>query len=108
LKRPNDSLDELRRASELEPEQARYAYVNAVALHSAGRSGDAIEALKKNLARHPNDRDTLLALIAFNRDAGDIVSALGYAEQLNSLTPDDINLTRLIQDLRNKAKPEVR
>jgi predicted CXXCH cytochrome family protein len=108
LKRPNDSLDELRRASELEPERARYAYVYAVALHSAGRSGDAIEALKKNLARHPNDRDTLLALIAFNRDAGDIVSALGYAEQLNSLTPDDINLTRLIQDLRNKAKPNVR
>jgi tetratricopeptide (TPR) repeat protein len=108
LKRPNDSLDELRRASEVEPERARYAYVYAVALHSAGRSGDAIEALKKNLARHPNDRDTLLALIAFNRDAGDIISALGYAEQLNSLTPDDINLTRLIQDLRNKAKPDVR
>jgi predicted CXXCH cytochrome family protein len=108
LKRPNDSLDELRRASELEPKRARYAYVYAVALHSGGRSGDAIEALKKNLARHPDDRDTLLALIAFNRDAGDIVSALGYAEQLNSLTPDDINLTRLIQDLRNKAKPDVR
>jgi predicted CXXCH cytochrome family protein len=108
LKRPNDSLGELRRASELEPERARYAYVYAVALHSAGRSDDAIEALKKNLARHPNDRDTLLALIAFNRDAGDTVSALGYAEQLNSLTPDDINLTRLIQNLRNKANPDVR
>jgi Flp pilus assembly protein TadD len=108
LKRPNGALDELRRASELEPERARYAYVYAVALHSAGRSGDAIEALKKNLARHPDDRDTLLALIAFNRDAGDIVSALGYAEQLNSLTPDDVNLTRLIQDLRNKAKSDVR
>ena len=107
LKRPNDSLDELRRASELEPERARYAYVYAVALHSGGRSGDAIEALKKSLARHPDDRDTLLALIAFNRDAGDIVSALSYAEQLNSLTPDDTNLTRLIQDLRNKA-PDVR
>jgi len=107
LKRPNDSLDELRLASELEPTRARYAYVYAVALHSGGRSGDAIEVLKKSLARHPDDRDTLLALIAFNRDAGDIVSALRYAEQLNSLTPDDMNLTRLIQDLRNKA-PDVR
>jgi predicted CXXCH cytochrome family protein len=108
LKRPNDSLDELRRAAELEPERARYAYVYAVALHSAGRGGDAIEALKKSVARHPDDRDTLLALVAFNRDAGDIVSALGYAEQLNGLAPDDPNLTRLIQDLRNKAKkPDV-
>jgi len=107
LKRPNDSLDELRRAAELEPERARYAYVYAVALHQAGRAGDAMEVLKKSLARHPDDRDTLLALVAFNRDAGDIVSALGYAEQLNSLAPDDPNLTRLIQDLRNKAKPDV-
>jgi hypothetical protein len=50
--------------------------------------------LKENLARHPADRDTLLALVTFNRDAGDIVSALGYAEQLNRIAPADPNLTR--------------
>ena len=33
LKRPDEALAELRRAAELEPEQARYAYVYAVALH---------------------------------------------------------------------------
>jgi hypothetical protein len=46
-------------------------------LHSAGRAGDAMVVLKENLARHPIDRDTLLALVTFNRDAGDIASALG-------------------------------
>ena len=104
LKRPDDALEELRRAAELDPARARYAYVYGVALHSAGRAGDAMAVLKENLARHPADRDTLLALVSFNRDAGDIVAALAYAEQLNRIAPADPNLTRLIQDLRNRAK----
>jgi predicted CXXCH cytochrome family protein len=104
LKRPDDALEELRHAAELDPDRARYAYVYGVALHSAGRGGDAMTVLRENLARHPADRDTLLALVTFNRDAGDIVSALGYAEQLNRIAPADPNLTRLLQDLRNRAK----
>jgi predicted CXXCH cytochrome family protein len=104
LKRPDDALEELRRAAELDPARARYAYVYGVALHSAGRAGDAMAALRDNLARHPADRDTLLALVSFNRDAGDIVAALAYAEQLNRIAPADPNLTRLIQDLRTRAK----
>ncbi len=104
LKRSDDALEELRRAAELDPARARYGYVYGVALHSAGRAGDAMAVLKDNVARHPADRDTLLALVSFNRDAGDIVAALGYAEQLNRIAPADPNLTRLIQDLRNRAK----
>jgi hypothetical protein len=60
--------------------------------------------LNENLTRHPADRDTLLALVAFNRDAGDFVSALRYAEQLSSIAPADPNLTRLIEDLGNTTK----
>ena len=107
LKRPDEALDELRRAAELEPERARYAYVYAVALHSAGRGGDAIAVLKENLARHPDDRDTLLALVTFSRDAGDLATALEYAEQLTRTAPGDPNLARLLQDLRNRVKPDA-
>src|SRR4029079_16173514 len=82
LKRLNEALDELRRAAELAPEQARYAYVYAVALHSAGRGSEAMTALKDSLARHHDDRETLLALISFSCDAGDPRTALEYAEQL--------------------------
>ena len=39
LKRSDEALAEFRRASELEPDRARYAYVYAVGLHSAGRVG---------------------------------------------------------------------
>jgi predicted CXXCH cytochrome family protein len=104
LKRSEDALEELRQAAELDPARARYTYVYGVGLHSAGRAGHAMAVLKQNLARHPADRDTLLALITFNRDAGDIAAALGYAEQLSHIAPDDPNLARLLHDLRNRTK----
>ena len=84
------------------PIGARYAYVYAVALHSAGRVGDAIAALKQNLARHPRDRDTLSALVSFHREINDVASALEYAERLSLIMPEDQNLARLIQELRRQ------
>jgi predicted CXXCH cytochrome family protein len=107
LKRGDEALGELRRAAEIDPSQARYVYVYAVASHSAGRTSEAMTGLKENLARHPADRDTLLALVTFSRDAGDVGSALEYAERLARIDPNDRNLAGLIQDLRRQAiKPK--
>jgi tetratricopeptide (TPR) repeat protein len=103
LKRSDEALGELREAAELDPGQARYAYVYAVALHSASRGSEAMTALKENLAHHPDDRDTLLALIGFSRDSGDISSALDFAERLERIVPDAPGLTGLIQDLRRQV-----
>jgi tetratricopeptide (TPR) repeat protein len=103
LKRQDEALDEFRRATEIEPGRARYAYVYAVALNSKGRVSDAIAVLEGSLARDPNDRDTLLALVSFSRDAGNIVAALGYAERLARLAPNDRDLANMIQDLRRRA-----
>ena len=58
------------------------AHVYAVGLHSAGRGGEASDRSERNLARRPGDRETLLALISFSRDAGDVLTALDYAERL--------------------------
>jgi Flp pilus assembly protein TadD len=99
-KRLSDALPELRRAAELEPERARYAYVYAVALHSAGQPQEAITVLKQTLIGHPNDRDTLLALISFSRAAGDPKTALEYAERLNRIAPDDPEIKKLLDLLR--------
>ena len=90
----------MRRASEIEPERARYTFVYAVALHSTGQKENSITVLEENLARHPSDRDTLMALISFHRGAGHIASALKYAQQLAVITPEDKDLIRLIEDLR--------
>ncbi|MGY3621420.1 putative CXXCH cytochrome family protein [Bradyrhizobium sp. USDA 10063] len=103
-KRPDDALNEFRAASELEPDRSRYAYVYAVALHSSGRIGESIEVLKANLARHPDDRESLSALVSFSRDSGNIAAALEYAERLSRLFPNDRELTRLTDDLRARLK----
>ncbi len=103
LKRQDEALAELARAAELEPDRARYAYVYAVALDASGRRSDAIQALKDNIARHPADRDTLSALVNFNRDAGDHAAALIYAEQLAKIEPNNAELKTLIDTLRSQA-----
>jgi Flp pilus assembly protein TadD len=66
-------------------------------------------ALKEGLSKNPNDRDTLMALITFSRQAGDAGSALEYAERLARMAPDDRGLGALIQDLRSQvSKPNAR
>jgi Flp pilus assembly protein TadD len=107
LKRLDAALDELRLAAQLAPEQARYAYVYAVALNSAGRASEAISVLTDSLSRHPDDRDTLLALISFAREGGDIPSALAYAQKLARIAPTDPNVTRLLQDLERQNRPST-
>ena len=103
-KRPDDAIGEFRTATELEPNRSRYAYVYAVALRSSGHNDESMKVLRDNLARHPDDRDTLLALATFNRDAGDIGAALEYVERLSRITPNDPNLARLTDDLRARLK----
>jgi tetratricopeptide (TPR) repeat protein len=103
-KRLDEAITELRQAAELDPDQARYAYVYAVALNSAGRRDDAIDTLKESLTRHPNDRDTLIALISFYRDAGKLESALQYAEQLGRVSTNDLATDNLISTLREQIK----
>ena len=68
------------------------------------RGPEALALLKDNLAKHPDDRDTLLALVAFNRDAGDIAAALDYAAQLQRLAPDDRGIADLVADLRRRRE----
>lgn len=103
LKRQDEAIAELRRAAELEPDRARYAYVYAVGLDASGHRSDAIQVLKDNLARHPEDRDTLFALIGFNRESGDAAAALQYAEQLARIEPTNAELKSLIETLRRPA-----
>jgi predicted CXXCH cytochrome family protein len=104
MKKPEDAIREFRRAYELEPNSARYSYVYAVALHSAGQRDEAMAVLKKTLAAHPNDRDTLLALIAYSRDSGDISGALAYANQLAQIGLEDSNLKTLVETLKRQIK----
>ena len=57
----------------------------------------------------PKDRDTLLALVTFSRDAGDLVAALEYAERLARLVPGDRDVANLVRSLQSQLqKPDGR
>jgi Flp pilus assembly protein TadD len=85
LKRNDAALDELRRAVVLEPDNARFAYVYAVALHSTGKVDDAIARLEAALIVHPNHREILEALVSFHQARGKNAAARSYSERLRKL-----------------------
>ncbi len=82
-----EALAEIARASEIDPGNARYAYVHGIALNSTGRTDEALEVLEASQVRHPADRDTLLALTTINRDAGHLDVALTWADRLAAVDP---------------------
>ncbi len=81
LKRLDAALVELRLAADLAGNSAQFAYAYGVALHSAGRPRDALAHLKESQSAHPGDREILVAITSFGREAGDSVTALQYAEK---------------------------
>ena len=89
VQRIDVALVELGRAAALEPDNVRFAYVYAVALHSTGRAREAIARLEEALAAHPNDRDILEALASFHHARGEDIAAKKYADRLRALSAED-------------------
>jgi predicted CXXCH cytochrome family protein len=105
LKRLDDALVELGRAAELDRHSARYAYIYGVALHSAGRQQEAIAQLKRSLAEHPENREIIMAIVNYSREAGDTAAALQYAEQAARMAPGDPAIKGMVEELRRQVSP---
>jgi tetratricopeptide (TPR) repeat protein len=73
----------------IEPANARYAYVYAVALNDTGQTNAAIQTLLSAIKAHPYDRDSLAALVSFCNRAGEPAKASVYAHRLAQLEPGD-------------------
>ena len=56
--------------------------------------------LEETHLRYPNDREILYALVAFNRDTGNLGAARSYAEKLIVLSPQDPAARRLLDSLQ--------
>ena len=102
--RVDEAMDYLGRAADLQPANARFAYVYAVALHDIGKQLDATKVLKVALVRNPYDRDLLSALISYEMEASNFSTALEVVELLNSLEPDDAALADLLARLRRRVR----
>ncbi|MEE8487169.1 MAG: HEAT repeat domain-containing protein [Gemmatimonadota bacterium] len=87
--RPDEAVMELARAAELDPSNARYPYIYAIALQSDGQIRRSLEILEQTLVSHPYDRDVLMALISINSEQGATEQALVYAQRAVQLRPDD-------------------
>lgn len=85
LKRLPEGLDALARATQLAPDDARFAFVYAVGLNSVGKTRESLAEIDRALARHPDDLELLNAGAAFARDAGDSAAMARYMKRLAAL-----------------------
>jgi tetratricopeptide (TPR) repeat protein len=99
LERRGEALAELARAAELDPDSPRYAYAHAVALQSTGELVRALEILVRAHARHPADREILIALATFSARQGNRLGARAWARKLVALAPEDRSARQLLSDL---------
>ncbi len=88
-KRYADALKEFAQASRLDPANARYAYVEAIALYDTGQTQQGLKVLEAALKRHPYDRDVLSALASYAARAQNRDAALGYVKLLRELDPEN-------------------
>jgi predicted CXXCH cytochrome family protein len=81
-----EAAEMLAKASELDPDQAHYAYVYAIAFNSAGQRDQARHVLEASQARHPADRETLTGLLSLAREAGNQPAVEHWTELLSRLS----------------------
>ena len=103
-KQYQEALSLLAKAAMMQPSNVSYSYVYAVALNSTGQPDRAIAILEQAHQRRPADRRVLEGLIAFERDKGNLPSAIDYAKQLVQLTPDDPNAKAMLAQLQGQAR----
>jgi len=99
-KHNDKALDSLAAAAHLDPGNARYAYVYAIALNDRGQTNPAITTLEAAIQLHPYDRDSLTALVSFLKKSGDSAAELTYAQRLLELDPANPELRQLVEHLR--------
>jgi predicted CXXCH cytochrome family protein len=97
--RPAEAAPELQRAAELAPDNPRFGFVYAVAVKETEGVARALEVLRAQLLRQPENRDLLLALMSYSREAGDMPAARDYAERLARLAPKDPQVQKLRAEL---------
>ncbi len=97
--RSDEGLEELRKAAQLAPDNARYAYVAGIALHSLGQTDNALRLLTAAHEQFVGNFDIAWALATMLRDSGDAAGARRVASELAGQRPDDANVKALLASL---------
>ncbi|MFO1303234.1 MAG: multiheme c-type cytochrome [Burkholderiales bacterium] len=98
-KKMTEALPELALAAKLAPDDARFAYVYAVALDGAKQNAKSREVLAAAYKRHPHDREILEALASYSARDGKPDAALAYAKALRDLEPENPQYAGMVREL---------
>jgi tetratricopeptide (TPR) repeat protein len=98
-KRGAEALKLFAEATKLDPGNARYVYVYAVALNDTGQPQQAMKVLEAARKRHPFDRDTLTALAFYQARAGQQGAALEIVRQLRELDPENAQYAQMARQI---------
>lgn len=96
------AIAELTRAAQLAPDDVDVHYALGVALYSAGRRTEALAELDRTWRKHPGDRTTLVGLISYVREQGDLARAESLAASLVQISPDDPRAKALLEEIRRR------
>lgn len=98
--RPDEGLEALRQAVELNETNARYLYVYAVALNSLDQPDAAVDLLTRGKDNFPADFDIHWALATMLRDLGETAAARDVAENLMVRYPQAQSVRDLLNSLQ--------
>jgi tetratricopeptide (TPR) repeat protein len=96
------ALLELEMSTTLDPGNARFAYVYAVALNSLGRIDRSIDVIQDAAIRFPADFDIRWALVSILRDQGRIDEAKAAAVGLSEQYPEVESVQVLLHSLNSQ------
>lgn len=95
--RKAEALVEFRKASQLVPDNTRFAYVYAVALDSIGQSQAALSEIRRVLPSNGTDAELLIAAATFSRNAGDYKAMQGYLQALINANPNNPQVRQFVE-----------
>ena len=83
-KKEEDGLGLLQKAAELEPDNARYQYVYAVAV-AENQPEQAIQILLASLQNHSGNLEILSALVSYYKQLGDTENSNKYRQKVDRM-----------------------
>jgi tetratricopeptide (TPR) repeat protein len=104
-KRRDEAIGHLQQAQQLAPDDPRYTFALALALHP-GAPAQALALVEKVLQERPHEADLLWLAGVYSLEQGRQAAAVGYAERLLALSPGSPRATALLRQARSRAPAE--
>lgn len=100
--RKGEALGHLQQAQQLAPDDPRFAFALALALHP-GAPAQALAVVEKVLQARPHEADLLWLAGVYSLKQGKPAAAVAYAERLLAVSPGSPRATALLRQARSRV-----